>query len=457
MIRAIIFFIIAAFCIWLAIVFADSGGPVRLEWLGWRVDTSVGVLAVAVILMVVIAAALYRFWRFLRGAPGMFGERRQSRRRRQGYQFLTRGMVAVAAGDAGEAARMAKKADTLLQDPPLTMLLSAQAAQLDGDEDAARRYFEDMLEDPDVAFLGVRGLLMQAVKAGDTAQALSYAQKAIALKPDSPWVSEQLFEQQIAQSAWADADQTVDNARRRKVISKAEAARKQAVLAVELSRAASQSGKSALALKQAQRAVDLDAGFVPAVAVLSQQLLAAGKKRRAIRLLEKTWQQTPHPELIPAYLEIEPDEPATARVKRVQRLLELCPNSSDAQFAVAQACLTAQLWGEARRHADAAGQGNPSARVCRLMAKIEEAEHQDAAAASRWLNQAAQAEADEAWICNECGAIHSDWRAVCAQCGTFDALNWQVPANIVHLTSESIVEDEQKSQGEAPAALTHRS
>jgi hypothetical protein len=43
-------------------------------------------------------------------------------------------MVAVAAGDAAEAGRQAKRADALLGDPPLTMLLSAQAAQLNGDD-----------------------------------------------------------------------------------------------------------------------------------------------------------------------------------------------------------------------------------------------------------------------------------------------------------------------------------
>ena len=49
-------------------------------------------------------------------------------KRRRGYKALSQGMVAVAAGDAGEAARLARRADGLLNDPPLTLLLSAQAA-----------------------------------------------------------------------------------------------------------------------------------------------------------------------------------------------------------------------------------------------------------------------------------------------------------------------------------------
>src|SRR3546814_2760390 len=67
------------------------------------------------------------------------------------------------------------------------MLLSAQAAQLNGDETAARRYFEAMLEKDDTAFLGIRGLLTQALKAGDDAEALRLARRAHRLRPDAAW------------------------------------------------------------------------------------------------------------------------------------------------------------------------------------------------------------------------------------------------------------------------------
>ncbi len=60
----------------------------------------------------------------------------------------------------------------LLAEPPLTLLLSAQAAQLNGDEQAARRYFTAMLDRAETEFLGLRGLVMQALRGGDEAAAL---------------------------------------------------------------------------------------------------------------------------------------------------------------------------------------------------------------------------------------------------------------------------------------------
>ncbi len=117
---------------------ASAPGRVALTWQGWRVDTSVAVLVFGVVLLAMLAAALFHLLRKLLGGPRAFMRARREKRRREGYRALTQGMVAVAAGDAEEAHRFARRADTLLAEPPLTLLLSAQAAQLKGDEHAAR-------------------------------------------------------------------------------------------------------------------------------------------------------------------------------------------------------------------------------------------------------------------------------------------------------------------------------
>ena len=113
-------------------------GRVVMVWQGWRVDTSVAVLMLGVVIVAMAAAALFHLVRKIIGGPAAFLRARRERRRREGYRALTQGMVAVAAGDAEEAQKHARKADVLLAEPPLTLLLSAQAAQLSGDEHAAK-------------------------------------------------------------------------------------------------------------------------------------------------------------------------------------------------------------------------------------------------------------------------------------------------------------------------------
>jgi HemY protein len=156
--RAIWFLIKLAIVVALAIYLVEHPGAVTIDWQGFVINTSFAMLLLVTVVLIGIGAIVYRLWRAIRGAPGAFGRSRSRAKRERGYRALTRGMVAVAAGDAVAAKRYAREADTMLRDPPLTMLLSAQAAQLNGDEKAAERYFQSMLDRPETAFLGVRGL-----------------------------------------------------------------------------------------------------------------------------------------------------------------------------------------------------------------------------------------------------------------------------------------------------------
>src|SRR5690606_26575928 len=90
----------------------------------------------------------YRVAMSFMSSPASVSAFLETRRRRKGFLALSRGMVAVAAGDAAEARRHAGRARKLLDETPLTLLLAAQAAQLDGEEGAATRYFEAMLNAP---------------------------------------------------------------------------------------------------------------------------------------------------------------------------------------------------------------------------------------------------------------------------------------------------------------------
>ena len=123
---------------------ADNPGRILLYWQGYRIDTSVGVLIGLIILLAGFLAIIYEFWSFIRRAPEKILSFMRGKRRSRGYRAFTQGMVAVAAGDPIEAKRQGKRANILLEELPLTMLLSAQAAQLNGDEKAAKAFFSAM-------------------------------------------------------------------------------------------------------------------------------------------------------------------------------------------------------------------------------------------------------------------------------------------------------------------------
>ncbi len=405
----------------------DRGGAVTLVWDAWEVTTTTPVLVLAAVLLAVTAVIAVLLVLWLTNAPFRLLRALGTRRKEKGYQALTSGLVAVAAGDASGARAWARKADRLLDRPPLTLLLTAQAAQLDGDGKEAERRFTAMLERPETEFLGLRGLMVAARRRGDREAAGEYARRAHALRPDAVWAAEAVFELQTSAGDWDAARQTLKSARDRKVIATAPGRRRHAVLLVEEARRAVDGGRPGEALGLARTAHGEAPDLVSATALLARLLIDKGKDRQAARAIEKTWKSSPHPDLAGLYGETAGGE-ANGRYRRLERLLGIACDDREARLAAARAALDARLVGEVRRHLKAIGDERLSAREIGLWLALEK--HEDnAAEVERWQERMLEAAPDRAWQCGRCGHVSRDWHAVCGECSAFDTAVWRSPGS----------------------------
>ncbi len=424
-----------------AVWFADHPGRVAIVWQGWRVETSVAVLTAATALAAFAVVLLLRMLRLILGSPRALLRRRRERRRRAGYRALSRGMVAVAAGDPQEAKRHARRADALLAEPPLTLLLSAQAAQLAGDESAAKNYFTAMLERPETEFLGLRGLFNQAMHEGERATAMRLAERARVLRPNAGWVARSLLDLEVRDGKWEAARDTLARAAKRGSIPAERGRHQRGVILYELSRAAIAAGDRRHGIALAAEAQGLTPDLAAPAGHHARLLLAEGRTGAAAKAIERAWHTAPDPALARLYAEIGGDEAPLARVKRFERLASQNPDACESHAALAEAALAAQLWGEARRHLEqtlavpiqnAASAGpEPTSRACLLMARLEEAEHQDFTRVREWLDRAASAAPDPRYVCSNCRGENLEWRSLCPHCGSFDALHRRVPVRAV--------------------------
>lgn len=426
--RGLLFLILLAAVVWGAVWFADNPGLVRITWLDFEVSTSVGIAIILVIAAAFLVILALWLLRSLLDLPGLWNRLRSRSRTRRGLDALTKGMVAVAAGDPEEAQRQARRAEDLLPRPaPLSRLLAAQAAQLDGDEAAASRHFAAMLEDPQTEFLGIRGLLNHAVRNGDHDQALRLAERAFDLQPNTPWVLRTLFERQIHARQWHKAEQSLTELIHRRLVDKTEGHRLRGLVAYQRATVADRAGETAEALEQARKAHKRAPDHVPSAVLAARMLIIDGRPARAQSVVENTWSHAPHPALAAVFRDALAEETPYLRVNRFKKLLEKAPNHPESHIALAEVCLEAEIWGEARTHLQAAAGDHPSGRVCRLMARLEEAENHDGEAAGRWLEKAADAPSDPAWICQSCGAVAAEWELICHRCGALDSQTWQAP------------------------------
>lgn len=384
MLRWIILAIVLGVAAYFAAFLAEVPGVFTVTWHDWRIETSLGVFIAALLVLMAIAALLFRVFGIVRNAPTLFERGRRDRRQRLGYEALSRGLVAVAAGDAENARRQARRAETLLDGRPLTMLLSAQAAQLQGDDKAAQQFFLAMRERGDTEFLGVRGLLAQAIKRQDWDESLRLAERAYRLNPKSEWVVNTLYDLQKRAGRWTDAEATLKQRSALHLLPPAEAPRERADILLRQSEA--EAGDAAVTL--AKKAFQADPGYPAAAARYARLLIAGGRHGKAAEAIERAWRVQPDPELADLHWDARQCVDALAKVKAAQRLATFNPDHVESRIAVAVAALEARLWGEARSNLESIAGENASPRVCRLMAELEEAEHGDLSRARVWLMRA---------------------------------------------------------------------
>ena len=429
--RTLIYIAEVAVVIALAVWLADRPGTVLIEWQGYRIDTSVGILALCAFLFAVLVAALYATWKWLRRRPREWSWRRKLSRQETGLQALSDGLVAIAAGDADNARKQTRKAGSMLDHAPITLLLEAQTAQIAGDDAAARLIFEKMLKTPETEFLGLRGLIADALRENDDARALAYARRAYALKPRTPWVLDTMISLHSRAGDWREAQRLVEESQKGKRAKGSAGNHQQAVLLTERARTARASGQLADAFAQARKANDLDAELVPAAELLARLVAEDGRARRARKVLERAWARKRHPDLMDAYLEIgvESDAPLD-RYKAVEAMVKTTRTHPESRLALAEAALNAKLWGEARAQLQALETERPTLRVFQLRARLAEEDNEDTSSPETWLERAAAADADSQWVCGDCGTVADEWMAVCGNCGGFATLEWNQPPRV---------------------------
>lgn len=443
------FLIIVAFAVgfvWMA----DRPGQVTINWLDYEIETSLMVLVGAGIFGLGLLWAVGSVIAGVLGLPGFVAGFFKIRRRRLGYDALSKGMLAAGAGDAPLAQKFANQAGRWLAGDPMTLMLKAQAAQLRGDEVQAERVFRSMLQIPEAELLGLHGLFIHAQRAGDGLAAKKFAQQAFARKPGLPWAAGAVLMLQSASGDWQAAEQTLAQSRDSKLITKAEAARKQAILLCARAMGQEENDDEA-ALQFALKAHKLAPDLVPSAVIVGRILAAKGQATRAARVLAKTWRLSPHPDLAEVYAATRQGEAPRDRLKRLKILIKKAPGGEEGSIALARAGVEARDWRVARTALAPLLTGQLSARVCALMAEIEHGEFGDKGKVREWLARAVHAPRDPVWTAD--GFVSQGWLPISPVTGELDRFEWKVPLEAIGSISLDKMDEEDGSPAHNGKAL----
>lgn len=386
--------------------FVSLDGEVDIRAGQWAINLNLPLAIAALLVLVAAVLALVLAYSHLRRMPRRMRAKQEERNRAEGETAMTRILVSLAAGKGGAARSEVERARRLLGESPQLLLLQAEAARLDGDEGGARRAFEALAGREDCRFLGLRGLLRQAVADEDWDRARALAAELAAAEPDAAWVREERAQLALRTDNWKEALQLAGK----------DGPRAQLAFA-----AARQATDTKEATQLEQLAVTADPGFTPAALSLAQRLRQAGHPKRAMQLLTESYGKTPHPETAEAILSGTTD-PAQ-RLRLAEEFTRSSVRHPESRLVRARAFLEAGQPERARQELDAALAGaGGDRRHYDLMASA------DPDNAQRWRNEAEHAASEPGWRCRHCGTRHKQWNPRCDSCGTVGEVRWGAEA-----------------------------
>ncbi len=422
MIRVIIYLIVLAALAYGAVWLAERPGEVAITWQGERIDTSVMVLAAAIAAVVVAAVFIWSILRAILRTPEAIARYRRERRGVRGYLAVSRGLIAVGSGDVRGAKKFTTEALRIAPREPLTLLLSAQSAQLTGDRDTAVATFQELASREDTRVLGLHGLFVEAQRRHDHAAALGFAEEAARHDSTPVWAAQAVLEFRCVAGDWTGALERLDRNLKSKLIDRRTYRRQRAVLLTAQAQTLAAT-EPARAAALAREAAKLASDLVPAAALAGRLLGEAGERRKASRIIERAWRVNPHPDLAAAYAALRSGDSARQRLSRVEALAAKGPADAEAALAVARAALDAQEFSVARS-ALAPYTASPRKRIAAVMAELEMAQG-DEGRAREWMARALNARRDPAWTADAFVSDH--WLPISPVSGRLDAFEWKDP------------------------------
>ena len=180
-------------------------GTALIEVAGYRMQPRLGMAAFLVAAGLALVVIAWSVLRRILDAPRYFAKLNRDRRRDLGVAALSDGFIALQAGDPNRARVLAREARSNLPRNHAAQLLEARSDLALGDMQSAREHYRALITNKKTAVAALAGLYEQARAQGRIDAALSFAQRAVALSPQTRWASDAVLTDLTRRGKWEDA------------------------------------------------------------------------------------------------------------------------------------------------------------------------------------------------------------------------------------------------------------
>ncbi len=366
---------------------ADEPGSVVIHWSNYHIETSLLLLIASVAVLTLICAIIYSLIFILIRSPRNWARSRLAKHQMLGLEALTETFTALATQDIKYAKKYLSRAQNYLPHQPLTLMLSAQVARLDGNESNARLYIEQMLKNEGTEFMALRSLIESAHRSNDYKTAISHAEKAIALKPKNAWLITTLAELYAKSSRVQDALRLLELSARRGYIKSDVFKYEYAQILFENAKALAEKNQPDSAISTLIAALKKQPDFTEVTLLLAKLLTANDETKQAIKILRAAWERTPSEELSKALMGcVDTAEKQKKFASLLRKIGKIYPENSESQLLMAELDIKLGEFNSARARLKHVIAVNETAYACKVMAELEDAvgDHEQAA---YWLKR----------------------------------------------------------------------
>ncbi len=441
MFKVFLFSIILIFLSLIAGWVGTKPGSVRIIWLDYDIKTSISVTLVFLSIIVLISFIFYNFIFSVIKTKNKIKKNIISRREDRSIDSLNKGIVALISGDRELAEKLSRDTKHVPKSLlPLGILLSAHSAHLNNNKKLATTYFEQMLGHKELEFLGLRGLMLQAKLESEK---IKYARRAYLLNPKSDWILNNLFKLESKLGNWREAEKILRNSKQFNLEDSIKFNRKISITIYQQAKVYAEDQVTAK-LKKYTEAFDLSPNLVPLSVDLADLYYRNNRYRRANKVIEKTWNLNPHPDLYELFKNINKLESPAKFLRQTIKLsersdktnIEVCLSKAEAYYLVKD-------YHKAKEILKSLIEKKIDKRSYILMGKIEEEEN-GPLVAKKWYTYDKELSLP-LWVCMNCDHKNNIWLPICDKCNSFDSYGWGYDkyqeVQSIELQEESIIEE----------------
>lgn len=345
MVRIILILVVISLCSMAVSWVTDEPGRVIIDWSFYHIETSMATGLTAIALLTLLFVLSYSVIILLLHTPGQWTRSRLAKRQMLGLESITASFAAIAAHDLAVARKKLLRAQQYLPHQPMTMMLAAQIARLEGNESKSRLYIEKMLGHEVTEFIALRNLIENAVNSGDNTLAIEYAEKALTIKPQDNWLITTIAMLYVKTGRHQDAARLLELSLKKRYIDKQFFYRETAHALYETAKQLTEHKRYDSAISHIKESLKKLPYFPEASSLLAEIYLKKADLKSSINTIEKAWKIAPHKSLRLYLLEIlEKSDNRKKIIPSVQKIAKIHPEHEESLMLISDINNISSQW-----------------------------------------------------------------------------------------------------------------